>query len=255
MESRQAINYYIAPPGHGGLTRPVTGWKMRNRLYGLGKFQSRGTLVGQDKVNNHGQLQSGVDGVCGEGGDHFMSGSRLGSPPERRGKNGYKKEVQHPSFSFLFFFLFHLHSSQLPSSSQLLYPARKKKNKNHIYSATPVPSRLTVLLSESEIQPRHTSPHCASSQAKPLSHTLPCDFTFLPPQPPHSSQIFFNPSIIQICLQHKPSMHPPIPPSLLPCQENHLTTPPLWHTKSHMPAPSSHRQRQDPASTPRPCHL
>lgn len=126
------------------------------------------------------------------------------------------------------------------------YIQPKKKFKKKLYSATaPVPSRLTVLLSDSDISPR-------LHRLKPyISHTLP----FTPTLSPHQPHIIFNPSGVQTCLRHKPSMLPPIHPSLLPCQENHLTTPLLWHTRFHMPAPSSHHRRPGPASTPRPCHL
>lgn len=144
----------------------------------------------------------------------------------------------HPSFPHL-------------SSYYIQPPLQKKK-----ITYTP-PLRYLPVLSCSYPSQRYQQElhRLTAHRLKPnLSHTH-C-LAALPSTPtPHSSQIFFNPSNVQICPQHKPSMHPPIPPSLLPCQENHLTTPLLWHIKSHMPAPSSQHQRPAPASTPRPCHL
>lgn len=155
---------------------------------------------------------------------------------------GYKKETQHPSFWFLFFFLSHLHPIPISISSP--------RNFFYLYSATtPVPSRLTVLLSDSDISPRL---HRLSAHRP---QTIHLSYTAFHPRFANQPQIIFNRSNVQTCLQHKPSMPPRIPPSLLPCQENHLTTPLLWHTRSHMHAPSSHHRHPGPASTPRPCHL
>lgn len=184
--------------------------------------------------------------------DQFTSGSSLGSPRERMTNKKKKGIKRRPSTH-----LSHFSSSSSFIFNPLIFPASISHpkyffKKTYTSPPLPVPSRLTVLLSDSDISPRlhRLTAHRFKSY---ISHTLPLAvFLFTPA--PHQPQIIFNHSNVQRCLQHKPSMPPPIPPSLLPCQGNPLA-PLLWHTRSHIPATLSHHRRPDPASTPRPCHL
>lgn len=134
------------------------------------KFRSRGTLVGQDKVDNHDQLQSGVDGVCGEGGGllHERIKVRIATG-EKGGIMGIKRRPNtfHSNFSSSSIPIFsHPSFPHLPS----YYIQPERKNPHILRHSGTFPSYCASIRVR-DTSKRFTAPLPIVSSQPSLSHT------------------------------------------------------------------------------------